>query len=151
MAFRHYVISRNQASGSSLRVLITNNTLADRAGTELYVRDLAIGLAKRGHTPFAYSTKLGDVAAELKTHGVTVLADLEKLPAAPNIIHGHHHLNAMTALMKFAGAPAIYVCHGSEPWEETPPVFPRIRRYVAVDQPCKERILKQSIPEDKIR
>jgi len=134
-----------------LRILITNNTLADRAGTELYVRDLAIGLAKRGHLPFAYSTKLGKVADELKAHGVTVLDDLEEFPGEPDIIHGHHHLDTMTALMKFTGVPAIYVCHGSEPWEEMPPVFPRIRRYIAVDDPCRERILNQSIAAERVR
>lgn len=32
------------------RILITNNTLADRAGTELYFRDLAIELASPGLT-----------------------------------------------------------------------------------------------------
>jgi hypothetical protein len=57
----------------------------------------------------------------------------------------------MTALMKFSDIPAVYVCHGSEPWEESPPVFPRIRRYIAVDNPCRERILNQLIPEDRVR
>ena len=134
-----------------MRILITNNTLADRAGTELYVRDLAIGLAKRGHLAVAYSTKLGNVAAELRKNDVTVLDDLEKFPGAPDIIHGHHHLGTMTALMKFSDIPAVYVCHGSEPWEESPPVFPRIRRYIAVDNACRERVLNQSIPEDRVR
>jgi hypothetical protein len=41
---------------NGLRVLITNNTLAGRAGTELYVRDTALELLKRGHSPIAYST-----------------------------------------------------------------------------------------------
>ena len=49
-----------------MRILITNNGLATRAGTELYVRDLALGLLKRGHTPIAYSTKLGEVATEIR-------------------------------------------------------------------------------------
>jgi hypothetical protein len=45
-----------------LRVLITNNTLAGRGGSELYVRDTATELLKRGHTPIAYSAVLGEVA-----------------------------------------------------------------------------------------
>ena len=32
-----------------LRVLITNIILASRTGTELYVRDLAVELLRRGH------------------------------------------------------------------------------------------------------
>src|SRR5205809_375952 len=49
-----------------LRILITNNSLAMRAGSELYVRDLATALLARGLTPIAYSTELGDVARELR-------------------------------------------------------------------------------------
>ena len=32
-----------------LRVLITNNALAERGGAETYVRDIATDLPKRGH------------------------------------------------------------------------------------------------------
>ena len=42
-----------------LRVLITNNTLAERAGSELWVRDLATALLARGHAPIAFSTPIG--------------------------------------------------------------------------------------------
>jgi len=42
------------------------------------------------------------------------------------------------------------VCHGAVPWEELPPVFPRIYRYVAVDQACYERIVNEcSIDADQ--
>lgn len=48
------------------RILITNNTLANRAGSELYVRDLATGLRDRGLCPVTFSTMLGEVAEELR-------------------------------------------------------------------------------------
>lgn len=135
-----------------MQVLITNNTLSSRAGSELYVRDLAFGLRDRGHTPTAYSTKLGDVADEIRAAGVPVIDELDALEAPPDIIHGHHHLDTMTALLRFPGTPAIYVCHGSVPWEEAAPRFPRILRYVAVDQACRKRLLiDHAIPEDRIR
>ena len=135
-----------------MQILITNNTLAGRAGTELYVRDLALGLLERGHQPFAFSTRLGDVASELTAAGVTVTDDLDSLTVRPDIIHGHHHLDTMTALLHFPGTPAIYVCHGSTPWEEAAPRFPRILGYVAVDHACLDRlVLEDGIPEDRIR
>ena len=115
----------------SLRVLITNHALAERAGTELYVRDLAEGLIRRGHTPIAYSTQLGEVAAKLRKATVPVVDNLASLSVAPDLIHGQHHIETMTALLHFAGVPAIYFCHGWLPWEEAPPRFPRIRRFVA--------------------
>ena len=60
-----------------MRVLLTNNTLANRAGTELYVRDVAIELLRRGHHPVAYSTHLGPVAEELRAATVPVIRSLD--------------------------------------------------------------------------
>lgn len=135
-----------------MRILITNNTLANRAGTELYVRDLAIGLLKRGHEPIAYSTRLGEVAGDIRAAGVRVIDDLKAIGEPPEIIHGHHHLDTITALLRFPTAPAIFVCHGSTPWEESAPLFPRIRRYVAVDHACRDRILlDHSIQRDRVQ
>lgn len=137
---------------AELRILITNNTLSGRAGSELYVRDLAIGLLKRGHTPVAYSTRLGEVAEELRAATVPVIDNLDALGLAPDIIHGQHHLDAMTALLSFPGVPAVFFCHGWLPWEEMPPRFPRILRYVAVDHTCRDRLLlEHAIAEERIR
>ena len=135
-----------------MRVLITNSTLAARAGTELYVRDLATALLERGHTPIAYSTWLGDVAAELRAATVPVIDDLSVLTEPPDIIHGQHHPEAMTALLSFPGVPAVFMCHGWMPWEELPPLFPRILRYIAVDHTCRDRlVLEAGIPEERTR
>jgi len=124
-----------------MRILLTNNTLAGRAGTELYVRDLAIALMNRGHFPVAYSTALGEVAEELRRATVPVIDDLAALAEPPDLIHGQHHLETMTAVLRFPDVPAVYACHGWLPWEEQPPVFPSLRRYVAVDELCRERLL----------
>lgn len=135
-----------------MRILITNNTLAARAGSELYVRDLAISLMKKGHTPIAYSTELGEVAQEIRNATIPVIDNLNALSAVPDVIHGQHHLDTITALMHFPGVPALYFCHGWFPWEEEPPRFPRIFRYVAVDELCQERlILERGIPESRVR
>jgi Glycosyltransferase Family 4 len=136
----------------SLRILITNNTLAARAGTELYVRDIALALLNRGHSPVAYSSLLGEVAQELRTATVPVIDRLDALAVPPDLIHGHHHLETMTALLHFPNVPAISFCHGWLPWEEMPPKFPRISRYVAVDETCRDRlVLEHAIPEERVR
>lgn len=123
-----------------MRVLITNNTLAVRAGSELYARDIALALLRRGHLPVVYSTELGAVAQELRDATVPVIDDLAQLAVAPDVIHGQHHLDAMTAMLRFPQVPAVYFCHGWMPWEEMPPKFPSIRAYVAVDDLCAERL-----------
>ena len=136
----------------SLRILITNNTLADRAGTELYVRDVALALLNRGYSPIAYSSLLGEVARELRAATVPVIDRLDVLAVPPDLIHGHHHLETMTALLHFPNVPAISFCHGWLPWEEMPPKFPRILRYVAVDETCRDRlILEHAVPEESVR
>lgn len=126
-----------------MRVLITNNTLAERAGTELYVRDIATDLIRRGHQPVAYSQTQGEVSEELRAVGVPVVDDLAQAEIAPDVIHGHHHLETMTALNWFSSVPAIFVCHGWSPWQEAPPIHPRIRRYVAVDELCRRRLVDE--------
>lgn len=135
-----------------MRVLLTNNSLADRAGSELYVLDVARRLRALGHEPVAYSTRLGEVAEALRTAGVPVTDNLSRLPFHPDIIHGQHHLETMTALLSLPGVPAISVCHGALPWEEMPPEFPRIMRYVAVDEACRTRVHQEAgVPLETIK
>ncbi|WP_190293677.1 glycosyltransferase [Roseibium aggregatum] len=130
-----------QTRGRSLRILMTNNTLATRAGSEVYVRDLAIDLMKRGHFPVAYSQSLGEVAEELAAATIPVQSDLREMSAVPDVIHGQHHIETMSASLHFPQVPVIYTCHGWLPWEEWPPYHPNIMRYVAVDDLCRERLL----------
>lgn len=121
-----------------------------RGGTQLYVRDLALGLLKRGHLPIIYSLNLGDVARELQIATVPVVDNLDAVTVSPDIIHGQHHLETMTALLRFPDTPAVYFCHGWIGWPSAPPRFPRILRYVAVDHATRDRLIFQNgIPEDQ--
>ncbi len=133
-----------------MRVLLTNNSLAEHAGTELYVRDIALALRSRGHEPWAYSSRLGDVARELREAGVRVLDDLSTLGEPPDLIHAHHHLDAMAALLRFPRVPALLFCHGVLPWEEASTRFPSIRRHVAVDDACRERLLAEGVQPENV-
>lgn len=135
-----------------LRVLITNITLADRTGTETYVRDLALGLQRLGHTPMVYSTHHGQVSQELMHAAIPVVDHLEQLSVAPDVIHGHHHPETMTALLHFPTVPALFFCHDRFAWHDRPPRFPRILRYVAVDDNCLDRLLNEEhIPSEHTR
>jgi hypothetical protein len=133
-----------------LKLLFTNNTLATRAGSELWLRDVSIAATARGIDVAAYSPRLGDVAGELRRAGITVVDDLDALPWRPDLLHGHHHLETMTALLRFEELPGVFVCHGAVPFEEEPPLHPRLRRYVAVDAPCRERILAAGVPAAQV-
>jgi hypothetical protein len=134
-----------------MRILLTNNSLGIRAGSELYVRDIAIELMRRGHRPVAYSTELGAVAEELRAATVPVIDRLTALAEPPDLIHGQHHYETLTALLRFPDTPAIYYCHGWLPWEEATLRHPNIVRYVAVDHLCRERLIAEGgVPPGKI-
>src|SRR5687768_13409262 len=105
---------------AGLRVLLTNRILAHRTGTELYVRDVAVELLRRGHLPVVYSPQLGPLAAEIRDCTVPVVDDLAKVADVPDIIHGHHGLETLTALLAFPGVPAVSVCHSWVGWADEP-------------------------------
>jgi hypothetical protein len=134
-----------------MKILFTNHSLVGRAGTEVWVRDMALAMLRRGHDVAAYSTALGPVAEEMQEHGVVAVGNLNDLPWKPDVIHGHHHLETMTAIVHFGSVPAIYVCHGVAPWQEAPPLHPRIMRYAAVSRLVRDTAARwHGIPPERI-
>jgi hypothetical protein len=135
-----------------LRILITNTTLATRTGTELYVRDLARALAARGHLPIVYSTDLGAIAEELRAATIPVVDDLHAVGEPPDVIHGHHHPETMTALLHFPGVPGVFFCHDWVAWHDEAPLFPRLVRYAAVSWALRDRlVLQHGVPPERVR
>jgi hypothetical protein len=134
-----------------MRILLTSDSLAERAGSSLYVLEVARQLLARGHQPIAFSSELGDVAMSLRNAAIPVIQDLSQLAVAPDIIHGQHHVETVQALLKFPDVPAVSLVHGWLPWEETPLKHPRILRYVAVDKLCHQRLTTEAgIAPDRI-
>ncbi|MEO7271457.1 MAG: glycosyltransferase family 4 protein [Vicinamibacterales bacterium] len=127
----------------ALSVLFTNNALGPRGGSETYVRDVALALLRRGHRPSAFSLVHGGVAAELRRATVPVIDDITRLGAPPDVIHGHHHLETLIAALAFPEVPVVNFCHGWLPWEEMPLHHPSVRRYVAVDEACVDRLVRE--------
>ena len=133
------------------RILLTNVTLAGRSGTEIVTRDLAIGLARRGHAVSVYAPTLGPIAETIRAAGVAVSARLADLPA-PELIQGHHFVQTMEAIDAFPTAHAVFVCHDRTAAHSIPPRHPRVRAYAAVDLNCLERLeFDWTIPSSFIR
>lgn len=127
----------------SLRILIVNRQMASRTGTEIYVRDLALSLQKRGHQPFVFSPRLGLLADELQSTGIPVVDRLGAIDVDPDVIHGHHTWETMAAVLQFPEVAAVFVGHDSTAWHDTPPRLPQIKQYVAVDHTLRERFVDQ--------
>jgi hypothetical protein len=131
-------------------VLVTNITLRNRTGTELMTVELARGLLARGHRVAVYSPRLGPLATKLRGFGVPVTDQISKVAFCPDVIHGHHNTALAVAMARFQSAPAIFVCHDSSLIYDSPLVDPRVMAYVAVDEACRERLLIEGAPDDRI-
>lgn len=140
-----------QHNTSQLKVLITSTYLSNYTGSELVVRDLALGFQALGHLPMVYSPKLGGVSSQIIAKNIPVVDRLAALPSTPDVIHGNHHLETLHAALLFPEAPVIFICHSRYAWESIPPLFDRISAFVAVDFYTRERLIQDySIPHEKI-
>jgi hypothetical protein len=136
---------------AGLKVLIVNTAFASFAGTETYTRDLALQLLRKGHSPIVYSSELGPIAEELRRATVPVVDNLNLVGVVPDIIHGNHNTELVTALLYFDSVPAVFYCHSWNAWVSSPPPHPRILAYVAVDDTCRDRLVcEHSIPESQV-
>lgn len=134
-----------------MNILITNVVLDSRSGTETFVRDLALKLRVLGHYPMVYSLRIGNIADEIKNMGIPVVSNMRDVPCKPDIIHGHHHIQTINALLHFYGVPGIFVCHDRLSKNDAPPLHSRIYFYIAVDYNCRERFVNSDIPDERIK
>jgi hypothetical protein len=135
----------------SPRVLIATTAMSARSGTDLYTRDLALALLRRGWLPIVYTSEIGPPAEELRQATIPVIDDIDSLTAPPDVIHGQHTLETLTVLSRFRGVPALFVCHDALSWHSIPPRSSRIRSWVAVDRNCRDRmIFEHAVPEGAI-
>jgi hypothetical protein len=133
-----------------VRILLTNVWLAERGGTEIWVRDFALALAARGHEPTVYTMRVGALADDLREAGLRVVTRLRDTGEAPDLIHGHHP-QAVAALMYHRTSPGLFVAHSFSWWMDAPPLLPRFYRYVAVDEPSRERLVARGAPSERTR
>lgn len=134
-----------------MRVLIASHSQHFIGGVQAYERALAEWLLARGHSPVVYTPLLGEASRELERRTIPVVDDLAKVAAPPDVIHGDASLETMTALQWFPRVPAVFVCHGWQGPIAQPPHFPRIARYVAVDDTCADRLLlREGIPPERL-
>lgn len=133
-----------------MRVLITNLYLANNSGSEVVVELLADGLRRAGHLPMVLAPTLGPQADRMRVRGHVVVDRIAALPAPPDIIHAQHVTVALSALAAFPETPAVFACHSGNYEVEAPRLHPQIRRWIAVDDLCRDRCLSRGIPPDRL-
>src|SRR5438876_8255636 len=134
-----------------LTILITNIAFAFRSGTEIVVDQIARGLNRRGHRPIVFAPYIGGgLTAGLRLSGIAVVDRLNQVGCTPDIIHGQHNVTTVMALAAFPRTPALFSCHDFDAPKDRAPLLPRIRRYIAVDDCCRERLVRDGAPPDRI-
>jgi hypothetical protein len=113
-----------------MRILMTQRSLMQWAGSEMFTIEVSKELNRRGHQVAIFCPRIGDPARIIYASGVAIKSRLDELPWEPEIIHGQHHLQTAAALSFFTDVPAVYYCHGLMPWVERVLSHPRIRNYV---------------------
>jgi gamma-glutamyltranspeptidase/glutathione hydrolase len=127
-----------------MRILLVSAVLGKPVGTQVHFRDHAAAFLRLGHSVMAYAPQLEAGASAIMADGGTLCSDLSALPTTPDVIMGYEHLPLMQALLHFREAPGIFYCHHWKHWSCRAPVFPRVRRYLAVDLNCRERVLRDA-------
>ncbi len=135
---------------SSLVVLIVNRSMHATSGTELYVRDLAIGLMRQNHRPVVFTPEPGSISDQLAAAGISVVSNVDDLKVRPDIVHCHHAWTTLAVLACFPEVPAIFVGHDASAWTDAPPRLSQIRRYLAVDYALFERFTRRHLIPERI-
>ncbi|MCS7314928.1 MAG: glycosyltransferase [Bryobacterales bacterium] len=136
-------------SSEPLRVLLTIQTMEGPAGGSMYVRDLALELARQGHEPAVYCRRLGPPAQQLLDVGIQVVDCIDRTPR-PDIIHGNSPIETVAAVLRWPEAAAVFACHGWGP-DALAPRIPGIVRYLPVSEHARDVLLSvYGVPEDRI-
>lgn len=135
-----------------MKIVFTTHSLKYYGGTESYTYTLSKELLKQGHEVFCFSPQLGNVAKYMREEGIFVTNNLNDLPTEIDIIHGQHKLETTMVCAKYPYTPAIFVSHGTVPWQEQPPLIDQIVYYVAISEEVKKYLNQQyDISNDKIK
>ena len=131
-------------------ILITQHRLTDRGDSELYTLELAHRLIQQGHNVIVYCPRLGQLADSFLEATIPVVDCLSSIENAPDIIHGQSGLETLTAMIRFTETPVVYVMHDWASPFDRPPLLARIRKYIAVEKTCIDRLtVKVGCPAER--
>ena len=133
-----------------MRVLITNLFVARGSGTEAVVEAMADGLRRAGVQTVIYAPQLGAQAERMRVRGHILVDRISQVPWTPDVIHAQHATPAVMAIAAFPGTPVLFSCHSSRMLVEGPVLHPNVRRYLAVDELCRQRCLTDGVADVRL-
>ncbi len=124
-----------------MKILMTNYSLLDFEGSEMFIYTVAVALRRQGHEIVCFSPRLGKLAQRLREDGITVTDDLTGVGEDIDVIHAQHRQEALLCFARFPEVPMVLVCHGILPWQEQPlTTRMHIVRYVAVSEEVRAHL-----------
>lgn len=126
-----------------LHILLTMCYLLHRTGAEMFTRDLAMWLRRRGHAVTIFATAFGDMANELRFASIACVIDLADMAARPDVIVGNTHHETVRALLHFHDVPVLTICHDRSDDHGRPAQFAQVVCHVAVDENCAQRLVHE--------
>lgn len=109
-----------------------------------------MGCAVRAINRWCWRPRLARKRRGCANAGHIIVDRVSALPASPDIIHAQHVSVALSALAAFPKTPAVFACHSAYFEVEAPRPHPQIRRWIAVDDLCRDRCLSRGVAADRL-
>ena len=123
-----------------MKVLMTNNALAARGGSESYLETVSTELRRLGHEVAFYSPTCGLVADRLRERGFEVAGDVADLPSGIDVIHGQHSNAVALVRERLATTPLVFATHSWAISIEDPVAELGAGAYVAFNELTRRRL-----------
>ncbi|SNY39791.1 hypothetical protein SAMN06297129_0641 [Pseudooceanicola antarcticus] len=125
-----------------MRIVIANERLAKRTGTELAARDLGRALKARGHDVILTAPSLGPLAEELRLDEGLQVVEPDQLGPRPDVIHLNDLCLAQDLAARFPDVPMLLQWHRFVPEDFALPV-PQIARTCGVTPRMNRKIARR--------
>ncbi len=116
-----------------MKVMLTGESLAARAGSTSECRNIARGLQSLGHSVMVYGSDPAQLPRTIEIDWIPVVSDPSMMQYPPDIIHACHPHDVLTALAALPRVPAILQCSASH--DNSLPHHPRIFRRLNAREP----------------
>lgn len=133
-----------------MRALLVNVAMAGRNGAEVVTAETASGLRARGVDVRVYARRLGPAADSLRRLGVPVTDDLAFADWTPDVIQANQTAPLLPVIARFPSVPVVTICHDATVWLDEAIELPQIRRRLAVDRACRDRVSSAVRHEDRV-
>jgi hypothetical protein len=94
-----------------MKVLLVNDALLERGGSESYLQTISWALRRLGHSVSFFSSHLGGFADALTADGFEVFGSVRSLPGDFDVVHGQHVSSTALVRARLTDTPLLFATH----------------------------------------